>query len=199
MFGNLLRDHLDRALLPLGRAVGKTRLSANAVTLLGTATVALGAVLIVRGRLFAGGWMLAAGGLLDALDGSLARATAAESRLGAFLDSTTDRLSDGLVFSAIAWHLSAPPEASGPGLALALACLVLSFLTSYLRARAEGLGFGCRVGVAERGERVFLISVGLILDVLVPALALLASLSLITVVQRFAHVWRQAGGRCTKP
>jgi CDP-diacylglycerol--glycerol-3-phosphate 3-phosphatidyltransferase len=78
------------------------------------------------------------------------------------------------------------------GAGLALAGLILSLMVSYVRARAEGLGFTCNVGIAERPERIFLVAGGLILNLVIPALILLVAVSAITVVQRFLYVWRQA-------
>lgn len=205
MLNKLVRGHVQRITLPLGRTLGRAGISADALTVAALPVVALGALLAAQGRLLAGGIVLVLGGVFDLFDGAVARATGSESRRGAFLDSTVDRLSDGMIFSAVAWHLAHPRFAgTGPGLsvvlaphwpgvALALACLVLGFLTSYIRARAESLGFECNVGIAERAERVFIVAAGLILGFLVPALALLSALSLVTVGQRFVHVYRQAG------
>ncbi|MGH2704746.1 MAG: CDP-alcohol phosphatidyltransferase family protein [Actinomycetota bacterium] len=190
MFGNLLRGQVDRVVLPLGRTLAKTGITANALTLAGVPIVAAGAALVAAGKLRAGGLVLVAGSVTDLLDGSIAKTTSGPTRFGGFLDSTTDRVTDGLVFSAVAWHL-ASDDGAGIGLALALSCLVLSFLTPYIRARAEASGYDCKVGIAERAERVVIVAVGLVFGLLVPALGLLVVLSAITVVQRFVHVWRQ--------
>lgn len=201
MLDRLLREPLHRLALPVARAMTRAGVSANSLTVLGTALVAAAAAAIVAGSLALGGWILFAGVLFDVLDGGVARAKMREEgldgeepaidNLGAFLDSTTDRLSDGIVFSALAWHF-AQTRPSSPALALTLASGVLAFLTSYIRARAEGLGLECEVGIAERPERMTLVISGLILGLMVPALVILVVLSLVTVVQRFVHVWLQA-------
>lgn len=197
MLDRLLREPLTRLALPLARGVTKAGISANTLTVLGTAVVAGAALLIVDARLQLAGWILLAGIVFDILDGLVARAARREDsdaerrkqKVGAFLDSTTDRLSDGLIFSALAWHFS---KRSSLGLALALSAGVLAFLTSYIRARAEGLGLECKVGIAARPERMTLIIAGLILGLMVHALGVLVALSFVTVIQRFAHVWSQA-------
>jgi CDP-diacylglycerol--glycerol-3-phosphate 3-phosphatidyltransferase len=199
-----LRGHINRWVRPVGRAVGRTGISANALTVAGLVIVSVGTVVLASGRLALGGWIVAVGGILDLFDGAVAKATGTESAFGAFLDSTTDRISDGVFFSGIAWYLAHRP-ASGPallgiipgreypwfGLMLTLAVMVLGFLTSYIKARAEATGLSCNVGVAERGERMFIAAAGVVFNRIVPALILLFVLSAVTVVQRFAHVWRQ--------
>jgi CDP-diacylglycerol--glycerol-3-phosphate 3-phosphatidyltransferase len=95
-----------------------------------------------------------------------------------------------MLFAALAWYQAA--EGSEIGLALALGTGLLAFLTSYIRAKAESLGLTCNVGIAERWLRVALVAVGLAFQVLLPALGLLFALSLITVLQRFFHVFRRA-------
>jgi CDP-diacylglycerol--glycerol-3-phosphate 3-phosphatidyltransferase len=190
VIGNTLRGLVDKFALPLGRKIGGLGISPNLVTLLGTFLVILACALIIMERRFLGAWVLAAGGFMDLLDGSIAKAMKAQSRRGAFLDSTTDRISDGALFATMAWILVDSPL----GFGLALAALVLGGLTSYIRARAESLGFDCDVGIAERAERVILVIAGLVLGILVPMLAVLVVLSFVTVIQRFVHVLRQGRG-----
>jgi CDP-diacylglycerol--glycerol-3-phosphate 3-phosphatidyltransferase len=188
MLDKLLREPLARLASPAARAMTRLGLSANAITLMGTCIVAGGSFLVAIGRPALGGWILFAGVLFDILDGLVAKGSGRGGPRGAFLDSTTDRVADGFVFSAIAWSFA---RTDSLGLALALSAGVLAFLTSYIRARAEGLGVDCRVGVAERPERMTLVITGLILDLLVPALIILVVLALVTVVQRFICVWTQ--------
>lgn len=188
MLTKLLRMPVRNITAPVGKAVAAVGLTANHMTILGFATIVIAAGFVVRGSLVTAGFVLLAGAAFDILDGAVARASNNMTAAGAFLDSTLDRASDGIVFSAVAWHVSA----DGFKLALALGCLVLGFVTSYIRARAEGIGLSCNVGIAERSERVILLTAGLLFGVLVPSLILLASLSAITVVHRFIHVWNQA-------
>lgn len=191
MLGKLVRGRLDAIVVPLARALARSGLTANMLTVAALPVVAASAWLVASGRLFLGGWVHVAGSLFDLLDGAVAKVTGTKSRWGGFIDSTTDRLADGLMLGAIAWHL-AWGTGSRLGVLLALSALVLGYLTSYIRARAEGLGFTCEVGVAERPERVVIVGAALVFGIVVPALALLTVLSLITVVQRLVHVHRQA-------
>lgn len=188
MLDKLLREPLTRIASPAARGLARLGVPANAITLIGTAVVAAGSYFVVAGRPALGGWILFGGVLFDIFDGLVAKASGRGGPRGALLDSTTDRISDGLIFSAIAWSFAGTNPL---GLALALSAGVLAFLTSYIRARGQGLGVDCRVGVAERPERMTLVIAGLILGLLVPALIILVALALVTVVQRFIWVWMQ--------
>ena len=205
MLASHLRGRINRIVEPLGRAVGRTGISPNDLTVSGVVVLAVGTFVFANGRLFLGGALVTVGGLLDLVDGAVAKATGAETRFGAFLDSTMDRLSDGLLFSGMAWYVVHRPPGGAAmlgvvpgrlypsaGLLLALGVMVLGFLTSYIKARAEALGYSCDVGVAERGERVFVAAAGIVFNLIMPALALLFVLSGVTVGQRVVHVWRQA-------
>ncbi|HEX2179554.1 MAG TPA: CDP-alcohol phosphatidyltransferase family protein, partial [Actinomycetota bacterium] len=180
----------------------------NMITVTGFFITVLAALVVSQGRFLLGGLILTGGSLLDMLDGAVARATGKGSKAGAFLDSTLDRLSDAVVFVGLIWWFTnafdwalpptvvaggfEPAMTNQLGTGLALAGLILSLMVSYVRARAEGLGFTCNVGIAERPERIFLVAGGLILDLVIPALVILVAATAITVVQRFLYVWRQA-------
>ena len=199
MLASRLRGPINKVAGPLGRAVAKTHLSANTFTVLGLVFVSLGTVLLAAGHLHVGPIIVGVGGVLDLVDGAVAKATHTESRFGAFLDSTTDRLSDGIFFSGCVWYLSHHPYAGHRlgippdlGLFLALGVLVLGFTISYIRGKAESLGYTCNVGIAERGERMLVVAVAIFFGLLVPSLALIFVLSAVTVGQRFVHVWQQA-------
>lgn len=198
----------QRVVVPVGAAVGRAGVTPNMVSVAGFGITMLAAVLISSGRWMPAGLVLIAGSLLDMLDGAVARATGKGSRAGAFLDSTLDRFSDAAVFAGLIWFYARgqgvwavtvgpsvarePAEVHYLGAGLALLCLVLSLMVSYVRARAEGLGFTCDVGIAERPERIVIVCAGLILNQMIPALVVLAAASALTVAQRFVHVWRQA-------
>jgi CDP-diacylglycerol--glycerol-3-phosphate 3-phosphatidyltransferase len=178
---------------PVGSRLGSLGLSANAITLLNVVVQAGVAYLIIEGRLLAAGLLAIVSALGDTLDGAVAKAGGTSSPFGALLDSTTDRLSDALFFIPVAWLYGVSPGAEQADqawvAALALVALVASFLVSYVKARAEGLGYECNVGIAERAERLILMIVGLILTFMLPTvLAILALLSVITVFQRIFHV-----------
>lgn len=181
---------------PVGRALARTPLTPNSVTLIGVAIQVLVATLIVDGRLVLAGGIAIVAALLDVFDGALAKARGRVTKFGAFLDSTTDRLSDALFFAPIAWLYGVSPDSAARDepwvAAVALVALVASFLVSYVKARAEALGFDAKVGIAERAERVMLVIVALVFnDLLPPIMVLLAALSVITVIQRIVHVRSQ--------
>jgi CDP-diacylglycerol--glycerol-3-phosphate 3-phosphatidyltransferase len=125
---------------------------------------------------------------VDALDGALARVLGAKSRFGAFLDSTLDRLSEGVLFlGLLIWLLS---QGLTFDVVLLFFALLGSVMVSYARARAEGVGYTCKVGLLTRMERVLLLGVGLILGWTRMTLLILAIFTWITVLQRITHVYR---------
>jgi CDP-diacylglycerol---glycerol-3-phosphate 3-phosphatidyltransferase len=190
MLTNKLRIQVDRVAMPVGRVLGTAGLTANTVTVTGTLVTAVVCLLVVTGHPLPAAWMLLVGGLFDALDGAVARSTGTKSLAGAFLDSTLDRVSDGMLFAALAWYQAV--AGTRVGLALALTTGLLAFLTSYIRAKAESLDLSCDVGLVERWLRLAIVGVGLAFHVLVPALAVLFVLSLATVLHRFFHVFTKA-------
>ncbi len=181
---------------PIGRGLGRTGLSPNAVTLVGMLLQVAVAALIVDGRLAAAGVAGGVSALFDGFDGALARAQGTATRFGALLDSTTDRLTEALYLAPVAWLYGVSPdvvERDQPWVAaVAVAALVFSFLVSYVKARAEGLGFACKVGIAERAERIIIIVLGLLFDLVPVAICVLAAASAVTFVQRLMHVRKQS-------
>jgi CDP-diacylglycerol--glycerol-3-phosphate 3-phosphatidyltransferase len=181
---------------PVGRTLAKSRISPNAITLLGVAIQIVAAVFILRGALVAGGLIAIVAAFFDVFDGAVAKARGLTSKFGAFLDSTTDRVSDALYFIPIAWLYAVDPDIPGHDeqwvAAVALATLVFVFLVSYSKARAESLGYDAKVGLAERAERSIVIIAGLILNLVPAALVILCAASVITFFQRFFHVRSQA-------
>ena len=196
MLNQKLRGMWDTYTRPVGRGLARTGLTPNAVTVMGVLIQIVAAVMILRGKLLVAGLVSVLSALFDALDGAIAKATGKASRFGALLDSTTDRLSDSLFFLPLAWLYGVSPDVPSRDdhliAALALVGLVLGFLVSYVKARAEGLGFECKVGIAERLERLAIMIIGLVFDVVLAALILLSVLSAITFVQRLVHVRKQA-------
>ena len=196
MLNKKIRPLWDKFMAPVGRFVGRSRISPNAVTVLGLVIQIGAAVLILEGAIVAAGLVAIVAAIFDVLDGAVAKAQGIASNFGAFLDSTTDRLADALYFLPIAWLYAVDPDIPARDhewvAALALTTLVLAFMVSYVKARAEGLGFKCDVGIAERAERSIIVIVGLILDLIPITLGILAAASLITVVQRIAYVYKQS-------
>lgn len=184
---------LDQRLLPLSRLLAGLGVRPNQVTLAGTLICLLGAVLVALDRLVLGGLVWLAGSALDMLDGGLARNQGQTSRGGAFLDSTFDRISEGALFAAIAYHFAV----TGAALEVALTVLALlgALLISYTRARAEALGAECKVGLITRAERVVLLALGLCFELIAPVIGLLVVLSGISVAQRIHHALRELDGR----
>jgi CDP-diacylglycerol--glycerol-3-phosphate 3-phosphatidyltransferase len=191
-----LRGGWDKLMRPVGAWLARTRLTADAVTYFGVALQVFCAYLIVEGHLLVAGLLSIAAGFADALDGALAKAKGSASRWGAFLDSTTDRLSDALFLVPIAWLYGIHPDILSRHdewtAGLALAALVFSFLVSYSKARAESLGYDCNVGIAERAERLIVIIAALILDLVLIGVSVLLAASVITFLQRMLHVRKQA-------
>jgi phosphatidylinositol phosphate synthase len=193
----VLRPALSRVLVPVGEALARTPVTPNAITITGTAGVVAGALwLFPTGHLFAGTMVCTGFVLADMLDGALARVKGTSGSFGAFLDSTLDRVGDAAVFAGLAIWLARDKQA---GLAeVALFCLVAGGLISYAKARAEGLGIPCDVGLAERTERLILVlaAAGLtglgVAYVLAIGLWLLALLSAVTFGQRVWAVRRAA-------
>lgn len=156
------------------------------------------------GAIRLGGALLLVSGIVDTLDGQVARGGAMVTKFGAFYDSTLDRIGDGATFIGIgAFLLTAPDVAYRlPAIITCMVAILASLLVSYARARAEGLGIECKVGIAQRAERIvglgaasLLVGAGPRALVLEGLVALLAAASIVTVVQRFIYVYRHAEGR----
>ena len=122
-------------------------------------------------------------------DGALARYTGKVSKFGAVLDSTLDRASEGAVLIALAYYLGV--QASVPGVTLVAVTMLFSFLVSYIRSRAEGIGLELKDGVFTRSERVIVLGVGIIVNHIIIALAIVVFFSIITTVQRLILVWQK--------
>ena len=199
MLNQRLRGAWDVFMKPIGRGLSRTGVSPDAITVMGVIVQGWAAYLILEGRLLAAGLVSILAALFDTLDGAVAKAQQRKSQFGALLDSTTDRLSDALFFLPLVWLYGVRPDTAEREdvliVGLAMAGLVFSFLVSYVKARAEGLGFECKVGIAERLERLGIMIIGLIFDVVLPALIVLAALSAITFFQRLFHVRKQAALR----
>lgn len=186
------KPDIERRLRPVGAGFAKWGMSADHLTALGVGLAVVASVVIANGALRGGTLLLLACTLPDAIDGAVAKASGRAGPRGAFFDSVADRVTDALLLGGVAWYLSA--EYGGQIALLPMAVMAASMLISYERAKAEALGFHARGGLMERAERLVMLGFGLLFDsLLVPVLWLMLVLTLVTAVQRFAMVWRQAG------
>ncbi|MEA2705210.1 MAG: CDP-diacylglycerol---glycerol-3-phosphate 3-phosphatidyltransferase [Actinomycetota bacterium] len=192
------RSDIERRLRPVGANLRRTGVSADHLTATGLVMAVGCAVAVGHGALRAGLLLLLLTALPDALDGAVAKASGTASPRGAFFDSVADRVSDGLLLGGIAWYLQSAH--GGHAAMLPFAVLGASLLISYERAKAEALGFDARGGLMERAERTVALGFGLLFDsLLVPVLWVMLTLTLITAVQRFVKVWRQASVPSPEP
>ncbi|MEI2732167.1 MAG: CDP-alcohol phosphatidyltransferase family protein [Dermatophilaceae bacterium] len=207
MLNRLLRASWTKLMTPIAKAFLAMGISPDAVTVVGTLGVCAGALAFYpRGELLVGTLVITAFIFSDNVDGVMARLSGRQGAWGAFLDSTLDRVGDAAIFGGLVLYF-ANGGADVVMATLALTCLILGMVVSYAKARAEGLGMTCNVGIAERADRLLavllatgLVGVGLPRWVLTVVLALLALASLVTVFQRMHTVHRQAvGDRVVQP
>jgi CDP-diacylglycerol---glycerol-3-phosphate 3-phosphatidyltransferase len=169
------------------------KIKPNWITFAGTALTLMVPVEILREQwIWAGLWLLGAG-FFDVLDGSLARYSGLQGPFGAFLDSTLDRVAEAFVFGGLLLYYGHHQDFSN--LLLAFSVCILSLLVSYTRARAEGLGIHCEVGILPRPGRVILLAFGFFTGWVSGALQLVGVLSLVTVGQRIQRVWSETRRR----
>jgi CDP-diacylglycerol---glycerol-3-phosphate 3-phosphatidyltransferase len=186
---NKARNSFRHVTEPAGHALAKAGFTANSLTVIGLAGSVSAGILIASGYARVGGLLSLLSGLPDMLDGAVAKATGRSSRRGAFLDSVVDRLSDAAVLAGIVWLGISRNE---PRVAvLAAMVMALSLIVSYVKARAESLGYECNVGIAERPERVVVLGVALLVGHVLAGLWVLVIAAGITVVQRIMRVWQQ--------
>lgn len=175
---------LDR---PLSKLAKKISLNPNILTITGFLIIVISAVLIPFNIKLAG-ITIAFGGLFDMLDGIVARVNGRVTKFGAFLDSVLDRYSDAFIFFGLIIFFLKSNDVSG--IYLCLFNLIGSFLVSYARARAEGIGQSCHVGIMERPERIIFLIFAMITGWLKPVLWIMMILTHLTVLQRIYHVWK---------
>jgi CDP-diacylglycerol--glycerol-3-phosphate 3-phosphatidyltransferase len=198
IFSVSARAGMSHIVEPVARALLRAGVSPNAVTVAGTVGVVVAAIgLGGRGHLVAGALVVTLFCLTDMLDGTMARMHGGATRFGAILDSSMDRVADAAIFGTVAYWLAGRDDRWG--LVAALICLAGGQIVSYVKARAEGLGLSCNVGIAERFERLIMVGVGGLLTGglgipwgLTAMLWVLAALTVVTIGQRIVHVYRQA-------
>ena len=170
----------------------ESRLTPNAISMTGLALNVLAAVLITQDLFVLAGVSFIVGSVMDTLDGRYSRMSGKGTAFGAFLDSTLDRMEEGIVLAAVAAHFA--QEGDSLAVAAVVIAVLGSLMVSYTRARAEALGVECKVGLATRAVRVVIISIGLLfagLGLLEVAIYALAILTVVTTGQRIIHVRRE--------
>jgi phosphatidylglycerophosphate synthase len=198
---NRSRDAIKAVFEPIALAMGRAGFTPDALTLIGFAITTLGAILVALQHWTVGGIVVFIGGAFDMFDGTLARATGRVSRWGAFLDSVFDRGGEAIVYIAIVFGAAVDEHTRVP--ILAASAMAAAFMVSYVRSRAEGLGFSpgkgmAAVGLMPREVRLVILTIGLVLadspniKALEPALAIIAIGGTLTVIQRILHVRSQA-------
>jgi CDP-diacylglycerol--glycerol-3-phosphate 3-phosphatidyltransferase len=187
------KERARRAIQPLVSVLARLGLTPNMLTITGVVLNAGVGAVIAAGYVQVGGFLLILTSAFDLLDGALAKATGKGSKFGAFLDSTLDRYSEAFVLLGLLW-LSVQRNLTAD-VFLVYIVIVGSLMVSYTRARAEGLGLECRVGLFGRPERIAVLCLGLMLNLLTIALIILAALTHFTAVQRMVHVRRATRGR----
>ncbi len=182
----------------------ESRLTPNAISIAGLIGNLIAAVLVTQHLFFLAGVAFVLGSVMDTLDGRYSRMSGKGTLFGAFLDSTLDRIEEGIVLAAVAGYFAA----NGQDFAAAMCVVAVlgSLMVSYTRARAEALGVECKVGLATRPVRVVILSIGLIFakgagigdfELLAPAVYVIAALSIITTIQRVWHVRNQLSNETT--
>jgi CDP-diacylglycerol--glycerol-3-phosphate 3-phosphatidyltransferase len=179
----------------------ESRLTPNAISITGLVGNLIAAVLILEHYFVLAGVAFILGSLCDMFDGRYSRMSGKGTPFGAFLDSTLDRLEEGVVLAAVAaWFAEGSNDVAVGATVIAV---VGSYMVSYTRARAEALGVECKVGIASRAVRVVILSAGLVfadgelipgVDLLEPAIYVMAGLTVFTALQRVLHVRRQLAG-----
>jgi CDP-diacylglycerol--glycerol-3-phosphate 3-phosphatidyltransferase len=173
----------------------ESRLTPNAISLTGLVGNLIAAALITQGLFLLAGLAFIAGSVMDTLDGRYSRMSGKGTPFGAFLDSSLDRMEEGIVLAAVGAYFAT--EGDEIAVAAVVLAVLFSLMVSYTRARAEALGVECKVGLATRAVRVVIIAIGLVfaegagivdVELLAPAIYLLAALTLFTTFQRVFHV-----------
>jgi CDP-diacylglycerol--glycerol-3-phosphate 3-phosphatidyltransferase len=190
---------LNKARRSLGQRVNqvpaillaKAGISPNVITTVGLLIAFAVAWVLATGHFFLGGFLVLVSGAFDMLDGAVARITGRTTKFGALLDSSFDRFSEAALFLGLLAYYA--DKGAFQEILLIGAALVGSVMTSYVRARAEGLGLKCEVGIFTRPERVILLAIGLIFNQMLVILWIIAVLSNLIALQRLGYVWLQAG------
>lgn len=195
-----VQQPVDAALAPIARSLGERGVKPNAITTTGTVVLLISGAAFAAGRIKLGGFLLLLSGVCDMLDGKVARGNGLVTTFGAFYDSTLDRIGEAVLLLGIAWFFVAGgvPEGLAPfAMAVTFVAAGAGLIVSYARARAEGLGLDCKVGIAQRAERILGLGAPSLFFgagpngyLLLTLVSLLAVLTVITVIQRIVYVYR---------
>src|SRR3954454_4132023 len=179
----------------------ESRLTPNAISMVGLLGNLVAAALVTQRLFFLAGVAFVLGSVMDTLDGRYSRMSGKGSLFGAFLDSTLDRIEEGIVLAAVAGYFAI--QGDDVAAAMCVVAVLFSLMVSYTRARAEALGVECKVGLATRPVRVVILSIGLIFakgagigdfELLAPAVYAIAALTIFTTFQRVWHVRNELSG-----
>jgi CDP-diacylglycerol---glycerol-3-phosphate 3-phosphatidyltransferase len=201
MFSGRIQQRARYLVTLLIKPLARLGISPNTLTIIGLLLSFVTAGVIAQGYLFIGGWLVLFAGIFDMFDGAMARVRNAATTFGAFLDSTLDRFSEGVILLGLLFYALQHPSLrdrlwfAGNEQAWMIAFIYIaavgSLMVSYTKARAEGLGIECKTGLLARPERVILLAIGLLItDTGIWVLALLAVFSNVTAVERIIAVWR---------
>lgn len=190
---DLLRARFKGILDPMGAFFNRLGLMPNTMTILGLVGNTIGAILLAQGKMTAGGIVILLMGPVDALDGTMARLRGEPTDFGAFVDSVTDRYSELIIFGGLLAHYLLHGNWLGAGLTYLAAAG--SVLVSYVRARAQSLGYDSKIGILTRLERFLVLGPSLVLNLPLVGLAIIAVFANVTAVQRILDVRRQTRAR----
>jgi CDP-diacylglycerol--glycerol-3-phosphate 3-phosphatidyltransferase len=188
---DIRRNLAHRITDPIVGILSKSGITPNALTSINLALNIAAAFIIATGHFLIGGILVLVAGLFDLLDGALARFIKQTTRFGAILDSVADRISEAAILCGLLiWYI--PQQGTSLEIVLIFVVLIGSFLVSYIRARAEGLGWQCQVGLFTRAERVIVLAIGLLINQIFIVLCVLVVFVFFTVVQRLVYIWKQS-------
>lgn len=188
-----LKELSEKILSPVITMLAKAKITPNMVTWFGLFINIIGAYFAAIGQFVTAAIIILFASIFDMIDGSLARRTNQKSKFGGFLDSVTDRVSEAAVYLALIiyyYYIYKGPD--NYGIVLSFCAMFLSFMVSYLRARAGGLKIDCSAGIFTRPERMVVLIISFFAGQVIAALWIISVLSLVTVIQRFTLVHKQA-------
>ena len=202
MFSRRIQQRVRQIITMIVRPLAGLGITPNALTVIGLLLSILTAVIIAQGWFLVGGLLVLFAGIFDMFDGAMARARNASTTFGAFFDSTLDRYSESIILFGLLFYALQSPVVkdrfwpfqyqSSWMTILVFVTTVGSFMVSYTKARAEGLGLECKTGLLARPERVVILALGLLTGAVFWALVILAVFSNVTAIERIIHVWRVA-------